>query len=181
MTSILSRSSDSAKILIGRVTAAHGLKGSLCVMPLTDFPERFNNMQSLKLYDLNNNFYKEIKILNVKAVENKNILLIKTDLNDRNEAEACVDMNIFIDANERVELPPDTFWIDDLLGLRVEDLDGNALGIIADLIQAGAGELYEIRDPDGRLHYIPAVSEFVKEINLEAGLIKVKLIEGLWD
>lgn len=180
MTSILSRS-DSNKILIGRVTSAHGLKGSLSIMPLTDFPERFNLMQSLKLYDANNDFYKEIKILGVKAFSDKNILLIKTDLRDRSEAEACVGMNIFIDANERVELPPDTFWIDDLLGLRVENSDGAVLGTVSDLIQAGAGELYEIRDPDGRLHYIPAVSEFVKDINLEAGFIRVKLIEGLWD
>lgn len=170
-----------SKVLIGRVTSAHGLDGVLKIMPLTDFPERFNNMDFISLYDKNNELKRKVKILGVKAAQDGKNLMIETDLEDRDEAEACVGMNIFIDASERVELPPDTFWIDDLLGLKVEDSDGNVLGTVVNIIQAGANELYEIRDSDGRLHYIPAVEEFIRDINPDAGRLRVSLIEGLWD
>ena len=71
--------------------------------------------------------------------------------------------------------------MDDLIGLRVEDTEGRPLGVVTDLLSAGANELYEVRDPEGKLHYIPAVEEFVRVIDPEEGRIQVSLIEGLWD
>lgn len=188
MTSILLRSDKkpakrmkTKKILIGRVASAHGLDGTLKIIPLTDFPERFKNMNFISLYDKHGDFKRKLKIFGAKTAPDGRNLIIDTELEDRYEAAACAGMNIFIDANERVKLPPDTFWIDDLLGLKVEDSDGNVLGKVTDIIQAGANELYEIRDSDGKPHYVPAVKEFIRDINLETGLIKISLIDGLWD
>ncbi|MBR1672159.1 MAG: 16S rRNA processing protein RimM [Fretibacterium sp.] len=168
------------KILIGRVSSAHGLHGEINVVPLTDFPERFRAMDSISLYR-GGRFLRTLRLEGVRRKAGGDTLTLRTELEGRDEAEACVGADILIGPDERVELPPGHFWVDDLVGLTVEDMEGHPLGVVSNLIPAGANELYEVRDPAGALHYIPAVEEFVREIDLENGRLQVSLIEGLWD
>ena len=56
-----------------------------------------------------------------------------------------------------------------------------SLGTVKDVLTAGASETYEILGLDGRVHYVPAVEEFVRDIDLDLGRIRISLIEGLWD
>ena len=173
------RSDDGDKITIGYVSSAHGVKGEFCIVPLTDFPERFHRMESLKLY-LGGEFVRELRLFRVRELAGKGELILESDLSDRNEAEKLVGMSIMIDPDERVELPEDRFWVDDLIGLEVQDEKGNVLGMVVDLISTGGNEVYEIEDAQGKRHYIPAVAEFVKGIDLPSRTLTVELIEGLW-
>ena len=170
---------DPETILIGRVVSAHGLRGELDVVPLTDFPERFEKMESVALYR-GGQFLRNVGVLGVRLGK-KETLTLSTDLEGREEAEACAGAEIRIAPDERVELPPDSFWVDDLIGLRVEDGEGRALGMVTDFLNGGANELYEVRGEDGKTRYIPAVAEFVREIDVKGGRLVVSLIEGLWD
>ncbi len=161
------------------MASAHGLQGALTVVPLTDFPERFQAMRTIALYR-GTEALCTLEVRGVRFDEGRNLLTLQTNLSTREEAEACVGASILIDQKERVELPRDSFWVDDLIGLAVEDLEGRPLGTVTDFL-TGANELYEIRDAAGGLHYIPAVREFVRDIDLEGGRLKIALIEGLWD
>jgi 16S rRNA processing protein RimM len=146
---------------------------------LTDFPERFQDMKSISLYK-EGRLLRQLKVLGVRSVGET--LILKTELVDRDAAEACVGTSILIEPSERVTLPPDSFWIDELVGLKVvDDVDGRPLGVVSNFLSAGANELYEVRDPEGGLHYIPAVGEFIRLIDVENGVLRVRLIEGLWD
>ena len=176
---LTSSRSNSENILIGRVDSAHGLRGEINVVPLTDFPERFGGMESVALYK-GGRFLRNVGVLGVHP-GGKGTLTLETDLRNRDEAEACVGAEIRIAPDERVELPPDSFWVDDLIGLQVEDEEGRALGEVADFLSAGANELYEVRGLDGKRRYIPAVADFIQEIDLKGGRLRVSLIEGLWD
>ena len=178
--SISSRSEKERRILIGRVSSAHGLHGEINVVPLTDFPERFRAMESITLYK-EGRFLRSLKVKDVRFNAGGDALALRTELENRDEAEACVGADILVEPEDRVPLPPDHFWVDDLIGLRVEDTEGRPLGVVTDLLSAGANELYEVQDPEGKLHYIPAVEEFVRVIDPEGGKIQVSLIEGLWD
>ncbi len=178
--SISSRSEKIRRILIGRVSSAHGLHGEINVVPLTDCPERFRAMESIPLYK-EGRFLRSLRVKDVRFNAGGDTLTLKTELENRDEAEACVGSDILVEPEDRVPLPPDHFWVDDLIGLRVEDTEGRPLGVVTDLLSAGANELYEVRDPEGKLHYIPAVEEFVRVIDPEEGRIQVSLIEGLWD
>ena len=161
------------------MSSAHGLRGNIAVVPLTDFPERFQTMGSIDLFR-DGVFFRTLKLEGVRQNGGRGTLMLETELRDRDEAERCVGAEILIDPEDRVELPPGSFWIDDLIGLSVEDQEGRVLGEVSDLFRAGGNELYEVRDPEGGLHYIPAVSEFIRKIDLEGGRISVSLIEGLW-
>lgn len=167
------------KILIGYVSSVHGVKGEIKIQPLTDYPERFRSMDFLNLFSADGTF---VGFLPIKCIrEHKGEWIVESGLPDRNEAEKLVGLSIFIDPEERVSLPEDTFWVDDLIGLVMEDIQGNYLGTVSNLISGSANEIYEVKDIEGKLHYIPAVSEFIKNIDLVSGKIVVQLIEGLWE
>ncbi|MDR1979162.1 MAG: ribosome maturation factor RimM [Synergistaceae bacterium] len=167
------------KILIGYISSAHGIKGEVRVVPLTDFPERFRRMGSLDLYS-NGAFARTLHVVSVREDEGKGEWIVASDLSDRNQAERCAGMSILIEPEDRVPLPEKNFWVDDLIGLSVQDGEGNVLGVVEEFISAAGHEIYEIKDKDGKLHYIPAVEDFVKDIDLNSGKIVVELIEGLW-
>lgn len=168
------------KVVIGRVSSPHGVRGELKIVPLTDFPERFQEMKSLDLYK-EGVLLPPLSVRRVRFNEGKDSLILESDLEDRDEAAALSGALILIDAEDRVELPEGHFWIDDLIGLKVEDLEGRSLGTVKDILTAGASETYEILGLDGRVHYVPAVEEFVRDIDLGLGRIRISLIEGLWD
>ena len=176
--STLSRT-NAETVLIGRVASAHGLRGEINVVPLTDFPERFDGMESVALYK-DGQFLRDVGVLGVRS-GGKGVIVLETDLEDRDEAEACAGAEIRVAPEERAELPPDSFWVDDLIGLRVFDDAGRELGVVTDFLPVGANELYEIRGLDGETRYVPAVGEFIRNIDVKGGRLEISLIEGLWD
>ena len=168
------------KVVIGRVSSPHGIRGELSIVPLTDFPECFQRMDTVDLYR-GDVFLRTLEVRRIRFNEGRDTLILESDLRDRDEAKAVSGAQILIAAEDRVELPEGRFWIDDLIGLSVEDMEGHPLGTVENILSAGACETYEIRGIDGRLHYVPAVEEFVRDIDLEQGRIRLSLIEGLWD
>jgi 16S rRNA processing protein RimM len=79
---------------------------------------------------------------------------------------------------EKIELPENNYFIHDLIGLKVFDIDENYLGVIENVLQMGANDVYQIIQEDNEI-LIPAVSEFVKDISLKEKKMIVKLIEGM--
>ena len=152
----------------------------MTIVPLTDFPERFQAMDSLDIYR-EDVLLRTLKVRCVRFGAGKDSLILESDLQDRDEAALLSGALILVDAEERVVLPEGHFWVDDLIGLRVEDMEGRPLGTVKDILTAGAGETYEILGWDGRVRYVPAVEEFVRDIDLDLGRIRISLIEGLWD
>jgi len=175
-----SKSEGDRKICIGYISSAHGVRGEVRIVPLTDHPERFCRMSSLDLYSPEGVFARTFQISGVRGDVSRGELIVGGDPTDRDEAKALVGLSIMIDPEERVPLAEDEFWVDDLIGLRVRDGGGNFLGCVSNFFSSGGNELYEVRDESGGLHYIPAVAEFVKDIDLVSGEITVDLIEGLW-
>jgi 16S rRNA processing protein RimM len=170
---------NGGKIAVGYVAAAHGVKGEVRVVPLTDFPERFRRMDSLNLY-ADGVFVRTLHIERVREHESKGELIVKGDVPDRNEAEKLAGLSILISPDERPALPEGVFWVDDLIGLQVADTEGGVLGVVEDFISSGGSEIYVVRDDHGKPHYIPAAEEFVKNIDISSKTLTVKLIEGLW-
>jgi 16S rRNA processing protein RimM len=167
------------KTTIGYVSSAHGVKGEVRIVSLTDFPERFHKMETLDLYS-GEVFVRKLRVTRVREDASKNEFIVESDVSNRDEARKCVGLSILIDREDRVPLPEGRFWVDDLIGLSVENEKGEVLGVVANLLSSGGNEIYEIEDEKGKFHYVPAVENFVKDIDLSAGRIVVELIEGLW-
>ena len=83
------------------------------------------------------------------------------------------------------ELPEDTFYVRDLIGCTVYDAEsgeGKAareIGVVTDVLQNTAQDIYQVKTPDGREVLIPAVADFVKDVNIGTKSIRVALIPGM--
>ena len=106
------------------------------------------------------------------------VILKLAGVDNRNDAEAMKNKDVFITEEDLDELPDDTFYIRDLIGLQAVD-DSGRIGIVKDVLQPSAQDVYVIKTDSGRDILVPAVKEFVKEVNLEEGFIRLSLIEGM--
>ena len=89
--------------------------------------------------------------------------------------------DLFVQREKLSGIPEDTFFIQDLEGLCVVDEEGRPVGTLSAVLQRSAQDLYEITKEDGKTFLLPAVKEFVRQIDLEAGTLTVRLIEGISD
>jgi len=161
------------KIQIGKIVNAVGLRGEVKVYNYSD-PDRYDNIKSLLVED---------KRYNVKSVRYQaNMVILKLEgVNDRNAAETLKDKYLYVFESELPELPEDTYYIRDLVGMDVVDEENNKVGVLCDVIQNSAQDVYEIQLENGKKGYIPGVSNFILNIDLDNKVIKVRLIEGLLD
>jgi len=169
------------RTVIGRVVGVHALKGEFKVQPLTDYPERFYSMETLPVFrgDI---FICNASIENVRILDGKGLFIVKCkEFNDPNTTQSIVGCLICVPKGERAALRKGEYWIDDLIGMSVIEVEtGNIIGKVKDIIRNGGNELYLIDGEDGKDHLIPIVGEFIKNIDEGSRSIYVALIDGLW-
>jgi 16S rRNA processing protein RimM len=171
-----------ARVQIGRIVGSHGVRGTLRIHPLTDYPERFFDMKTLHV-EKPGKPAKDLEVLSVSSHEGKGqILVTVTGINDCDRAKEFAGWLITVAGDERVELPEGEYWIDSLIGMDVVDSQsGEHLGKIDDVMSTGSNDIYQVRTPDGTPKLVPAVADVIREIDVDSGVMKVTLPEGLWD
>jgi len=170
-------------VIIGRVLGAHGVRGEIKVLPLTDFPERFFGMKRLEVFRPAGRLIASLTVRSLRFHEAKGLFLVETgEIGDRDGAEDLKDGVVMIKASERVPLSKGSFWVDDVVGLRVVSADtGEEIGKVEAVLQTGAHDVYSVRTPQGEVRMMPAVREVVLRILPEEGIMEVRPLEGLWD
>lgn len=99
------------------------------------------------------------------------------EIRDRTEAEALIGASLYIKETERPALPEGEYYVDQLLGLTMETDTGQPLGRLTDVLHSPANDVY-VSDTGVM---VPAVAEFILNVNLEAGRITVRDVPGLRD
>lgn len=170
-------------IAIGKIVGAHGVAGGIKIFPLTDFPERFRLMAELVVYGEDLTQITVLTVRELKVIAGKSIVVALTEeLKDRESAEALKGNLIMIPPEERIALEEGEYWVDDLIGIRVyEKRSSRYLGKVHSMLATGPVDVYVILDEDGKEHYIPAVSEFIKNVDIDNQVMEIELIEGLWE
>ena len=154
----------------GQIVNTHGIQGEVKIVPWCDTPEFLCQFDTLYIDG------KPVKVRFVR-VHKGNVLATLEGVTDVNGAMALKGKTVSIDRTG-VVLPEGRHFIADLMGLEVVNADtGETLGVVADVLTPPAHEVYVVK---GEHEYmIPAVDEFLVETNVEAGYIKVRLIEGM--
>lgn len=165
-------------ILIGKIVGPHGIKGTIKVKPFTDFLERFEKGNFIKI-EINNSLF---EFLIEESFLHKGLVCLKLKGIDRIEdALRLKNMRIVIAEDELKKLDNDEFYIHDLIGLDVINKDGKVIGKIVDVLTLASNDVYEIELTDSRKVFYPAVKDFIDEINIEKKFIRIKNYEGFFD
>lgn len=164
------------KLRVGVITSPHGIAGEVNVYPTTDDINRFKVLK--KLYIDNGKELIKTQVESVKFF--KGMAILKLDhITDRNMAEKFRKKDLLIDREDAVKLEEGEYFICDLVGLNIENEEGELLGVLEDVLQTGANDVYSVRRSDGRELLIPVTDECVKNIEPGKGRITVHLLPGL--
>lgn len=154
----------------GKIVSTHGVRGEVKLLPWADSPEFLLQFHTL---------YLDAQPFRVEhARVQKTCVLVKlAGIDTVEQATALREKTVSIDRAEAA-LPEGAVFIADLLGLPVYDED-RPFGTLVDILSTPANDVYVVKSADGQEHLIPSVPEFVLERNLDAGYVRVRLIEGM--
>lgn len=160
-------------VTIGKCVKPHGLKGEIGVKPITDFPERFEDTPRVFAHKQKD----PVKPLTIETVRSHSggFLIKFKGVDSKSAAEALRGCFLAVTEDELVELEEDEFWHWELEGLTALDETGRKIGVLTEVIESPAHDLYMICTEDGRSHLVPAVREYVPDINIEEGTLVVKI------
>lgn len=161
---------------VGILSKVHGVHGEIKVFPTTDDIRRFKKLKSV-LLDTGEGL-KETEIESVKFFKQFVILKFK-GFDSINDIERYKGKSIFVARKDAVSLEPDEYFIADLIDMKVIDENDSELGVLSDVIETGANDVYVITLKDGTEALLPAIKQCVLAVDVEAGIIKVHIPEGL--
>lgn len=160
---------------ICKITSVVGLKGEVKVQPWCDDPQLLCELDTL--------YRKSGDPVSVeKARVQKNMAVLKLKgIDTVEDAQKLRNVVLYMD-REDVELPEGSWFIADLIGLEVRDTTtGEVYGKLSDVTETGANDVYHIKTPEGKLLLVPAIPEVIDSIDLEAGVMTITPLDGLFD
>lgn len=166
-------------IKIGTITNTHGLRGEVKVFPSTDDIRRFSDLEFVfldenhgraKLHVRQARYFKQMVILSFEEIS-----VIE-------EAEKLKGCEIFVDREHAVPLEEGEYYVADLIDMKVVTKDGEELGILYDVIETGANDVYAVRSEKyGKDILIPAIAQCLVDVDIESAVMTVELLPGLLD
>lgn len=161
---------------IGRIVKVRGLKGEVKATLSTDFPERLKTRKTLWI----GNAPDDVAPIQVRSVSVAPTFALYrfVGIDAPEKAEPLVGKILFVRESDLPKLAGDVAYIHELIGLNVL-ADGKPIGALVDVIKAPANDVYVIRleAENGREILMPAIAEFIEEVNLTNGFVKVKRYE----
>lgn len=164
-------------VSVGKILNFHGIKGEVKVGYTKGKEQLIENLDSV--FVMKNGVQTEFKVSTVRF--HKQFALIKfEEINSINDVEEIKGLEIKI-PKEQVEsnLTEDEFFVSDLIGAEVYNIDGEKIGLIRDIGTNGANEILEITDSNDQNHLVPFVKDLVPVVDLIGHKIVVQDIEGL--
>jgi 16S rRNA processing protein RimM len=162
-------------IAIGVVVRAHGIKGEFQVFDYTDEPEQFDALTSV--YLSLNDVRKLYEIETIRHTRDRIILKLK-DIDDRTTASNHKGALIERKLSELRPLSDDEYYIHDLVGLRVETDEGVYLGVISNVLNLPANDVYVVLE-NGRETLIPAIKDCIRKVDIDNGVMIIHPLDGL--
>lgn len=167
------KSDPKARVLLGTIASAHGIRGEVVLRTYTGDPEAIASYGPLSDADGRRTF----KIKSARATP-KGVIARLDGINDRNAAEALRGIDLYV-ARARLPKPAENeYYYADLIGLSARDEAGAEIGWIVNVVNFGAGDLLEIRFSDTKqTDYIPFTDACVPAVDVAGGYVTLVMPE----
>jgi len=175
---INSKDISSNPVVIAKITKTWGAKGELKALPLSEFI--FCLYPGLTVYLQTSENILETKTLNSIKKHNKYLIVSFSDITSIETAEQYLHSLISIDPKIIPPLEDGVFYHDQIIGLSVHTTDGEMIGIVTEIFETGANDVYVVKDKN-KEYLIPAIEDVVIKIAPEEGKITIKVMQGLLD
>lgn len=169
---------SSELVVIARAVKARGLKGEIVAELLTDFPERFEDVEELVLVSPQGE--RSTKRLEDYWFQNDRVVLKLSGYDDVDAAKDLVGFEFAVPESERVPLPADHYYDWELEGCTVKVGD-DSIGQVNSVLRTGGAEILVVTDNSGKERLIPLADSIVVEVDPVRKTIVVDPPEGLLD
>ncbi len=163
---------------IGQIVGTHGVRGEMRVNPRCDGPEFIKQFKTL-YFDKKGE--KSVKVVSSRV--HGNLALVKLEGIDTVEAATALRNKILYMKRSDAKIPDGSYFIAELVDCRVIDADDEekCYGILSDVSETGANDVWHIKSDDGKEYLIPAIPPVVIDVNVETGIIKIRPLKGIFD
>ena len=163
---------------IGMITGPVGIRGEVKIKSYAEDPSRFRKIKEIGLR-MGGKDAGDYAIEHVRS--SGGMVVVKlAGVDDRNAAEFLRNAEVFMDRADLEPLGPGEHYIRDLIGMAVvDDESGETVGTLGDVLTDRPQDIYVIKAVDGSEFMLPAVPEFVRGIDDDLRVIRVRLIEGI--
>lgn len=162
---------------IGKIVAPFGVRGEVKVRSLSDIPGRLVALKDIYLGSQHVHY----TIAAARPTRNEIYIVKFSGIDDIDSAETLRNHDLSIPLDQLAELPPDSYYQHDILGLRVFTLHGHEVGTIVDIIATGSNDVYVMDAPSGKQILIPAIKQIIKQVDLVRKVMYIDPISGLID
>ena len=166
-------------IAIARIARPQGIRGEVIADLLTDFPERFAQLDEVRVVKPDGTA--TVARLEKARLQQGRVVLKFAGCDTRNAAEALRDARVMVPRDQVVSLPADTYFEFDLVDCAVVARDGAVIGKVASVQNFGAAPLLVVPDGAGREHLIPLASSICVDVDVTHKRIVIEPPEGLLD
>ena len=161
---------------VGVISSTHGIRGEVKIFPTTDDVKRFKKLKKvildtgrehLPLEVESVKFFKQFAIVKFKGIDNIN------------DIEKYKGKSLLVDRENAVKLRKDEYFIADMIGLQVYTEDGEAFGVLKDVLETGANDVYIIDSSKHGEVLVPAIKQCILDVDIEGQKMTIHLMEGL--
>lgn len=161
---------------VGIISSTHGVRGEVKVFPTTDDIKRFKKLKKvildtgrehLPLEVESVKFFKQFAILKFKGIDNIN------------DIEKYKGKSLLVDRENAVKLRKDEYFIADMIGMKVFTEDGEEFGVMKDVLETGANDVYIIDSIEHGEVLVPAIKQCILDVDIEHQKMTIHLMEGL--
>ena len=165
---------ESIYLAIGFLRRPHGVSGEIIMDLHTDFPDRIKAGRKVYIGDDH-----EAATFGSVRVHGNGLLVSLRGYDTPETAGRFRNQWVYVKAKDVPPLPEGQHYKYEMIDLDVVDDNGNALGKLAEILETGANDVYVVRDEAGKEILLPAIPSVILNVDMEARIIKVHLLEGL--
>ena len=162
---------------VGVIANTHGIRGEVKVYPTTDDLNRFDRLKEVILDTGRERI--NLQVQGVRYFKNMAILKFK-GIDNINDVEKYKGKDLLVTRENAVPLEENEYYIADLIDMEVYNEDGSRLGILNDVMQTGANDVYVINGIN-REYLIPAIPEVVISTDIDGNIMTIRPLEGLFE
>ncbi|MCJ7695519.1 MAG: ribosome maturation factor RimM [Anaerolineaceae bacterium] len=165
--------SEPAFLIVGHLQKAHGIRGEIAMLVITDFPERLERGKVVWVGE----DHKPLTITNIRWKQNL-MLLSFSGIEIRELVSQLTNQHVYVKSDDLPKLPSGQYYHHQLIGMKVFE-GSNYLGELNEIIVTGANDVFVVSLLDGKELLLPDIKDVVLGIDLLEKRIQVSIPEGL--
>lgn len=162
--------------LLATIIAVHGIHGALRMRVHSDHPQRLSRVERVGIGP-DPDHLRWVRVLSARQSGEISVVTLE-GVDSREEAESMRQWGVYIEESQMLPPPKGRYFVHDLIGCRVETIEGTSVGVVVDVMLLPTNDAYVVRTSKGEV-LVPAIPEIVLEVSIPERCIRIDPLPGL--